>query len=292
MANEYTLSDYLSYVDQLEMIIIRDVRQFPMHTYRDFIVPHLVICVNHSGTFRALYDMKKIEFGPNEIAVVMPNHVMRPISCSDDYRVTLIVISGKFLDELKQRTLSHDHAKYHASPDCKLTDEQMSQVNKMIDAAEVVTQADSKQLPHRHTMLLYLADVGFELLNYVRKVQDVDYTEKREVALFNQFCDLLSMHYTQHHDANFYATQLHMSPQHFAKVINHAIGMSASAWIKQYLITQAKQILTTRPDINVQQVTYMLGFSEPAGFCRFFKIMTGMRPKEFRDSYVHPSGLQ
>ena len=57
---------------------------------------------------------------------------------------------------------------------------------------------------------------------------------------------------------------------------------SAGAWITKYVITVAKQILSTRPDLNIQNISYMLGFADQAAFSRYFRRATGISPKDFR----------
>jgi AraC-like DNA-binding protein len=54
-------------------------------------------------------------------------------------------------------------------------------------------------------------------------------------------------------------------------------------WIEQYVIAQAKRLIETRATQTLQETAYMLGFSEPTSFYRYFKRATGMTTKEYRD---------
>jgi AraC-like DNA-binding protein len=78
---------------------------------------------------------------------------------------------------------------------------------------------------------------------------------------------------------------MHLSPKYFSTVIQKAVGVSASEWIEEYLITQIKRVLTTRSELSVQQVAYEFGFVESASFCRYFKRLTGQTPSQFRKSH-------
>ena len=53
--------------------------------------------------------------------------------------------------------------------------------------------------------------------------------------------------------------------------------------MKQYVIAQAKRLIETRATQTLQETAYMLGFSEPTSFYRYFKRATGMTAKEYRD---------
>jgi AraC-like DNA-binding protein len=69
-------------------------------------------------------------------------------------------------------------------------------------------------------------------------------------------------------------------------VIRAAVGISPLKWIEQYVIAQAKRLIETQATQTLQETAYMIGFSEPTSFFRYFKRATGMTAKEYRDSKV------
>ena len=60
-------------------------------------------------------------------------------------------------------------------------------------------------------------------------------------------------------------------------------GLSPVKWIEQYVTAQAKRLIETRATQTLQETAYMLGFTEPTAFYRYFKRVTGMIAKEYRD---------
>ena len=60
-------------------------------------------------------------------------------------------------------------------------------------------------------------------------------------------------------------------------------GLSPVKWIEQYVTAQAKRLIETRATQTLQETAYMLGFTEPTAFYRYFKRVTGMTAKEYRD---------
>lgn len=268
-------------IAQQEVCIIRDIHRFPVYN-KDMTLPHLALVLDYNGTARAIYDTHEVQFTPNDLAVVLPNHLLRPIDSSEDYNALLMLISHGFVQEMKQHTLTHDYMKYHSAPFCRLTDEQVQELTTFINALEIISRKNTDEMPHRHAVLLYLVDALFELINSFRRDQDMTHWQPRERAVFNTFCDLLAIHHRQIHSVADYAAMLHLSPKYFSSVIQKVIGVTAGDWIDEYLITQIKKTLTTRDTMTVQQVAFDFGFDEAASFCRFFKRKTGMTPTQYR----------
>ena len=282
MTQEEIFEAKVKNINKSEIAVLRNLTKFPVYD-KDFALPDMTVGLNLHGNARALYDMHEINFEKNELAVVLPNHLLCPLETSDDYCITLILISGTFVDEMKHRTLTHDYTKFHLDPSTKLTDEQVAKFMKVVDVIEMVCEMTDEQLPNRHEMLVYLIDVAFELINSFRRNQDTPREATRNNAIFNNFCDLLSENYAKTREVGFYAKQLGMSPKYFSKIILDTVGVSAGSWIEEYVATQAKQMLRTRFDMNIQQVAFRLGFKEQSDFCRFFKRATGMSPRQFRN---------
>lgn len=62
-----------------------------------------------------------------------------------------------------------------------------------------------------------------------------------------------------------------------------ATGNCANEWIANVLSLKAKALIQTRHDLNIQEIGNLLGFANTTSFCRFFRRMNHMSPKEFRD---------
>jgi len=269
-------------IEKSEVVVMRDVHGFPVK-HQDIISPYLMIFICHSGSARALYDKKEIIFQPNEVALVLPNHIIHSLECSTDYNVTVIVHSCAFEQEMTRNRMTHDRNKFHALPACLLTDEEMAQYMKAVEMLELISNTPVSRYPHRHEMLIAQTDIMVEMLDACRREMDEEAREKNRSSLvFNEFCNLLAAHYREQHEVAFYAEKAHLTTRHFSVIIKEAVGLSASDYIEQYLATQAKNLLATRPDLSVQQISYHLGFAESPSFCRFFKRMTGLTPNEFR----------
>lgn len=269
-------------IEKKEVAVIRNVHGFPVYD-RDIISPYLMLFICHSGSSRALYDMREVVFRPNEIAMILPNHIIRPIESTPDYSISIIMHSIGFEQEMTQRRMTHDRNKFHDLPACLLTDEEMAQYMKAVELMEIISNTPVSRFPHRHDMLLSQTDIMTDMLDACRREMDDDARlHNRGYTVFNEFCHLLTMHYREQHEVAFYAEKAHLTTRHFSVVIKNEVGLSASDYIEQYLATQAKNLLTSRPDLSVQQISDHLGYADSPSFSRFFKRHTGITPGEFR----------
>ena len=253
----------------------------------DFVFPHIILTLCLNGSARAKYDMRVITHKKNDLAFIMPGHVMHPMDCTDDFTYTMFFISPKMFDDLRFHTFSHDYEKFNYTPVCSLTDEQATHLLTIVDQLIVIGNHTDEELPHRYQALLAQLAVGFEFLNYYRREQDRQWSENRHAELFNRFCDLVVKHYRESREVKYYASLMNITPKHLSKVIRAATGgLSPGQWIEQYVTAQAKRLIEARATPTLQETAYMLGFSEPTAFYRFFKRVTGMTAKQYRSKYL------
>ena len=270
-------------VEQSGILIVREMQRF-FNYNEDFVFPHIILTLCLSGSARAKYDMRVITHRKNDLSIIMPGHIMHPMDCTDDFTYAVFFISPKMFDDLRIHTFSHDYGKFNYAPVCSLTDEQASHLLTIVNQLIVIANHTEEELPHRHQALLAQLAVGYEFLNYYRREQDKQWTENRQVELFNRFCDLVVKHYRESREIKYYADLLNLTPKYLSKVIRTAAGISPVEWIEQYVTAQAKRLIESRATPTLQETAYLLGFSEPTSFYRYFKRVTGMTAKQYRDS--------
>lgn len=83
-----------------------------------------------------------------------------------------------------------------------------------------------------------------------------------------------------------FADHLNVHPTYLNQLIKNHTGKTVREHIQERLLYEAK-ILLSRSDWSIQQISYILGFSEPASFTSLFKKKEQMSPSQFRKSLVH-----
>ncbi len=276
----------LQSIEQTDILIVREMPRFFGYN-EDFVFPHIILTLILSGSARAMYDMRLFTHHKNDLTIILPGHVMHPLECSDDFTYALLFISPKMLDDLRFHTFSHDYEKFNSAPFCSLTDEQAAHLLAIVDQLAIIANHTERELPHRYQALLAQLAVGYEFLNYYRRDQDRQWAENRYADTFKRFCDLVVKHYRESREVQYYADLPELTPKHLSKVIRTATnGLSPVKWIEQYVTAQAKRLIETRSTQTLQEIAYMLGFTEPTAFYRYFKRATGMTAKQYRDNVL------
>ena len=273
----------LQSIEQTDIMIVREMPSFFGYN-EDFVFPHTILTLILSGSARAMYDMRVITHRKNDLTIILPGHIMHPLDCTDDFTYALLFISPKMLDDLRFHTFSHDHEKFNYAPVCSLTDEQAAHLLTIVEQLDIIAKHTDEELPHRYQILLAQLAVGYEFLNCYRRDQDRQWAENRQADIFNSFRDLVVKHYRESREVKYYADLLNLTPKHLSKVIRTAAGISPTEWIEQYVTAQAKRLIEARTTQTLQETAYMLGFTEPTSFYRYFKRVTGMTAKQYCDN--------
>lgn len=98
----------------------------------------------------------------------------------------------------------------------------------------------------------------------------------------DQFLMLAQRHFRQQRFLDFYAQKLEVSPKHLSRTVKAQTGYTAVEWIEKFVILEAKVLLKSS-NLNIQQISDELNFASQSFFGKYFKKITGMSPKEFRN---------
>jgi AraC family transcriptional activator of pobA len=98
---------------------------------------------------------------------------------------------------------------------------------------------------------------------------------------FSNFCQLIEENYTRHYPVAYYAEKIGITSAHLNVLCRQAVGKSALELIHERMVLEAKRNLVYT-SMTISVVSYMIGFSDPAYFTRFFKREVGLSPKDFR----------
>ena len=135
----------------------------------------------------------------------------------------------------------------------------------------------------QHEMLLVLLKrLIIDITRLARSAYIPEVKEQPEqFDLVRHFNLLVEKHFRTEHSVQFYANQLNKSPKTLANIFPKYNQKPPLQIIQGRIILEAKRLLSYT-DKTVKELTYELGFEDPAYFTTFFKRATGQSPVEFR----------
>ena len=81
-------------------MLFDNINRVPIYE-KAYASPFFVLWLTHRGRLKNLFDKQQKEFLRRDFVVIPPGHVMEIQETSDDYLVSLLVISPSFLQNLK-----------------------------------------------------------------------------------------------------------------------------------------------------------------------------------------------
>lgn len=131
-----------------------------------------------------------------------------------------------------------------------------------------------------HTILMgamiYLHKVQLEAENAL-----ADYSEPIAKSQLVAFLQLLNRHFREESSLQFYADKMSITLDQLALVCKKGIGWTPKAIMQEKLLRESKRLLLFEVT-SVKEISYILGFTEPTNFVKFFQQHTGVSPKSFR----------
>ncbi len=112
---------------------------------------------------------------------------------------------------------------------------------------------------------------------------------KRCAEILQDFLVLIDSHFEDIHSGKAtrlkrireFASQLFIHPTHFSDSVKQISGMSPWHIYENRIIAEAKKMLRNQ-DIPILAVSDRLCFTDPTNFTKFFKLRTGITPREYR----------
>ena len=127
------------------------------------------------------------------------------------------------------------------------------------------------------------------LLNRADSTADVIQPLKEESIgrYVEQFKQTVSEEYTSHHDVEYYADRLCITPNYLNKIIRHTLGATAKNYIHNKVREEAERLLQYTT-VTITEISEWLNFDSASYFTRFFKKNTGLTPLQYRERLKSP----
>lgn len=118
---------------------------------------------------------------------------------------------------------------------------------------------------------------------YDRRAVVLNSMQTRSQLLAVEFKKLVNVHCSTERSVKFYSEKLFLTSNHLTETLKEVTGKTASEWISESVILEAK-VLLQNSALSIAQVSDMLHFADPSTFGKFFKNITGLSPVAYRQN--------
>jgi AraC-like DNA-binding protein len=231
-------------------------------------------------------DFRKHEAKPNTIFFINKDQV-HCFDFSRDYEGILLHFNESFL-------VQHEHdtdifLKYNIfnnqrhKPFCTIPTQDVDLLGAIVLQ---IKQELAKQNPFGHQELVrhFLKAFLIQIERIKRDDSDAQLTTRNEKHIqFLRFTELVEQKYKEGLSVSEYANLLNISTKTLADLTNKIVFKTPSSLIQERVILEAQRLLS-HSSLNVNQISYQLGFDDPSYFVKYFKKHTNNSPITFRKS--------
>lgn len=154
-------------------------------------------------------------------------------------------------------------------------------MQKGIQATKLFHDEFSIQLSNR------ALDSTIDMIRWVNYLLEKTFAYEKEIEKSATIIDKINQyihdHYKEDIDRSIIAGEFYLTPEYLAKLYKKRTGISLKTYINQYRIEKAKELLRTS-DKSISDIAEAVGFDNISYFSTLFKKMTGLSPKDYKDS--------
>lgn len=235
------------------------------------------------GSVRFRINMKEFR-AEAPCFVIMPcNAIVETLDTSDDAITRIVVMSRNFTDSLfsPQHNTSHLLMDIIANPVINLEGEENAIISYYSMLKNLVCRSVT---PHRLEAIKHLTLALFYSFTSTKHTSSSTGTKhERKDEIYEQYIELLQQNYKRERELTFYAERMYLTPKYLSKAVKDATGESASEWIEKYVITESKALLYST-NMTIQQIATELNFESQSLFGKYFKRVTGISPRQYRNN--------
>ena len=242
-------------------------------------VTTIILCTG--GRMKGKVDLKSYSTEAPGLFIVLPDQILQYEYISDDFKGDFIIMSKPFTNNL----LLNIHERFPLFRSIQdnswipLTTEEVKSMMDYFSMFKKTLQTENN--PQRveiikHLVQAFFYSSGFHLLNMTTLKE-----QSKQDVLMKRFLDLVKTNFRRERGVKFYADQLCLTPKYLSKVVKQNSDKSASEWISDFVILEAKALLRST-NMTVQQISDELDFPSQSFFGKYFKRCVGVSPNGYR----------
>lgn len=235
-------------------------------------------CICTKGEIEGLVDLIPYKLNPQGMLINLHGQLMEFKGRSDDFEAIGVLMSQHFVKGMELSLNFHLDQMLKSNPVIPL---EKSQQRAMLLYCKMSMRILSAPRAFQSETLRHLTCAFFYGLgSYIYNMKEHQ-TNTNDELLMQRFLTEVKLHFCKERQAQFYASQLCITPCYLSKVVKRVSGKSPTDWIEDYVVSEARALLKGT-NLTISQISQQLGFPSQTFFGKFFKRVMGISPKEYR----------
>ena len=240
------------------------------------------VILNFGSSLNLKADLTAHRIKKNGMSFLNPGSYISSVTNSDEQHYFIDFNSAFYCLELHDKELSCNGLLFGALPSLPIIQSSDDEAKENAELLKTMikefehddnTQGDMLRILLKRLIIICVRIGRQQLFK-------IDDPLKKETDIIRSFQALVEKHFKEKHKVADYADMMFRSPKTLSNTFKKLGNSSPLQIIQERIILEAKrQIYYT--DKTVKDISYELGFSEPAQFSRLFKNITGSNPSEF-----------
>lgn len=241
------------------------------------------VMVMRSGSVKVKLNLKEYEFRAGQVVVVSPGVVFELQSYPEDdmCNFTMIAFANSFMENWQKDNYL---TAYMQGRVCEaISDEELCR--RTLALTELMWGVLHDKNYSKRTVQSLLG-VVFCQIDYFRQRQEERSPAcvSRQEEVLERFIALVNEHACRERSVGFYADRLCMTPRYLGAVIRASSGKTVMEWVNEAVMQEAKLMLCCTNKL-IFQISDELNFPNASFFCKFFRRMEGISPREYKKRY-------
>lgn len=242
----------------------------------------LVMALYTSGSAVCRLNLNELKLEAGGMLIARPKDFVELTEVSPDFGVVLVSFSREFAESLNFGDTFSAQLMIRETPYHVLNEEAWKIINLYLYTLKPLLSRDAS-FTYRLEIARLLTRALVLALSSTNRQAPVQHDVNRQSHLVSQFVTLVSENYRDHREMDFYADRMCLTSKYITTIVKAQSGRSATDWIERYVILDAQALLASS-DLTVQQISQTLHFPSQSFFGKYFKRVTGMSPRGYRQA--------
>lgn len=228
-----------------------------------------------------------ITLNPQDLMITIPGAKVYTLEVSDDFSALCLMIDETTIYGTENARYAvrsaYSLSIFQSKNKISLNDDEHHALKKWM--LEIVNYETSRNTFANDIINSLYSLFVYELMNIENLNYHDEFKYNHTSEIFLEFLKLLPANSVKHHDLQFYAEKLSVTPIYLSRIVKRHSGQTVKEHIDRWLLSEAS-VLLKRTDMLVANIAETLNFATPQSFCKFFSKNKGVSPREYQHTQL------